>query len=230
MKAKVEILRPFGPKIFKAQLPDGVIDIMLKITDNLILDKKKESYGCALAGQIEEEVKISNELLEKNKVYNFFNSYLRSYVLHCLTEMGKFDEEKHELKTAIVSMWFNEMKANEYNPAHFHTQCFVSSVFYLKKPGKRIKRNIECKEDKDGKIEFIDRSVAPDFLTMGSILAKPDIGTMFIWPSSLLHTVYPFLGDEVRRSVAWNGTYQLIDKETNTVISGVLNEKTMKLN
>ena len=43
---------------------------------------------------------------------------------------------------------------------------------------------------------------------------------MFMWPSNLLHTVYPFLGDEERRSVAWNGTYKLTNKENGHVIMG----------
>jgi len=223
---KADILRPFGPKIFKVQLSQQAVDKLIEITDNLIVDINRESYGCALAGQIKEEIKITNELLEEHDLYNLFNAYLGSYVRHCLTEIGKFDEEKHEIKTDVVSMWFNEMRENEYNPAHFHTQCFVSSVLYLKKPKKKVKRNIECKHDRDGVIEFIDRSVAPDFLTMGSIYAEPSVGTMFIWPSSLLHTVYPFLGDGVRRSIAWNGIYQLINKETGDVEAGLLDETT----
>ena len=112
------------------------------------------------------------------------------------------------------------MKAGEYNPAHFHTKCYVSSVLYLKIPKNRPKRNIACKDDTDGMIEFSDRSVAPDFLTRGSLCLQPEVGTMFMWPSSLLHSVYPFLGDEVRRSIAWNGTYQLIHKESGIIKAG----------
>ena len=43
---------------------------------------------------------------------------------------------------------------------------------------------------------------------------------MYMWPSDILHTVYPFLGDEVRRSVAWNGTYRLMNKENNQCVLG----------
>ena len=42
-----------------------------------------------------------------------------------------------------------------------------------------------------------------------------------MWPSSLLHTVYPFFGDEVRRSIAWNGTYRVIDKKTKLIVAGL---------
>ena len=49
---------------------------------------------------------------------------------------------------------------------------------------------------------------------------SPKVCEMFMWPSNLLHTVYPFLGDEERRSVAWNGTYKLTNKENGHVIMG----------
>ena len=46
-------------------------------------------------------------------------------------------------------------------------------------------------------------------------------GEMYIWPSSLLHTVYPFFGNEVRRSIAWNGTYRVVDKKTKLIVAGL---------
>ena len=144
--------------------------------------------------------------------------YLKEYIKHCLDVS---DESNNKVISEVSSMWFNEMKpGGEYNPVHFHTKCHVSSVLYLKIPKNRPKRNIECKDDTDGMIELSDRSVAPDFLTRGSLCLQPEVGTMFMWPSSLLHAVYPFLGDEVRRSVAWNGTYQLIHKESGIIKAG----------
>ena len=72
-----------------------------------------------------------------------------------------------------------------------------------------IKRNIKYKEDLDGRIEFIDRSVSPIFLQSGQMSMFPEVGTMYIFPSNLLHTVYPFLGEGTRRSIAWNGVYSI---------------------
>ena len=117
-------------------------------------------------------------------------------------------------------MWFNEMKSGEYNPVHYHTNCLVSSTLFLKTPKNKTKRNIKNKIDKDGYLEFIDKSVAPDYLQRGQMLIEPKVGDMYIWPSSLHHTVYPFISDDVRRSIAWNGTYQFIQKNNNKVVSG----------
>ena len=220
MENKVTITRPFGPKIGVVKLPNKIVTKLIDITDRLIVDETREKHGCALVGQIKEEVRISNELLEKENLYNIFQQYLGDYIAYCLKESCIHYNNKHTLEVAVTDMWFNEMKAGEYNPAHFHTKCYVSSVLYLKIPKNRTKRNIECKDDTDGMIEFSDRSVAPDFLTRGSLCLQPEVGTMFIWPSSLLHAVYPFLGDEVRRSIAWNGTYQLTHKESGVIKAG----------
>ena len=220
MKSNMTVTRPFGPKIGVVKLPKEVVIKLIGITDKLIVDEKRENHGCALVGQIKEEVRISNELLEKENLYNTFQQYLGDYIAYCLKESCIHYNKEHTLDVAVTDMWFNEMKAGEYNPAHFHTKCYVSSVLYLKIPKNRTKRNIECKDDTDGMIEFSDRSVAPDFLTRGSLCLQPEVGTMFIWPSSLLHAVYPFLGDEVRRSIAWNGTYQLTHKESGVIKAG----------
>ena len=61
---EIEVLNPFGPKIFRVQLSNDVINKLINITDELIIDKNREkSNGCNLAGQIEEEVKIHSQIL-----------------------------------------------------------------------------------------------------------------------------------------------------------------------
>ena len=74
--------------------------------------------------------------------------------------------------------------------------------------------------NKDGSINFIDRSVSPELLQRGILSIQPQEGEMYLWPSSLLHCVYPFLGDEVRRSIAWNGIYRLVNEEEGKIVLG----------
>jgi len=225
MSYKAEIIKPFGPRILKIVLPKEILNKLIDITDKLIVDDKRENYGCTLAGQIKEEVKISKEILKEEKLDEVFDMYLRTYVLSCLKELNGFTEDTHDILCSTQSMWFNEMQpGGEYNPAHFHTKCFVSSTLYLKVPETKEKireDGEECKIDRDGIIEFIDRSVAPGFLQRGTLTVEPQVGVMYIWPSSLLHTVYPFFGNEVRRSIAWNGTYRVVDRKTRQVVAGL---------
>ena len=226
-KYEAEIIKPFGPRILKLMLPKEILGKLIDITDKLIIDDKRENFGCNLAGQIKEEIKIPEETLKEEKLDSIFHMYLRTYVLSCLKELFGFTEETHDIRCTVTQdVWFNEMQpGGEYNPIHFHTNCFVSSTLYLKVPKlkKKIKGddNEHCKNDRDGFIEFIDRSVAPNFLQRPTFAEEPKEGAMYIWPSSLLHTVYPFFGDEVRRSVAWNGTYRVFDKKTGLIVAGL---------
>ena len=221
MEVKYNVLQPFGPRIFKVELPKDVLQKLIKITDKLIIDENRKSAGHTLVGQIKEEVEISKELLKENNLYTFFNTYLKAYIEYCLKETQGYNQKIHDIYCDITSMWFNEMQpGGEYNPVHYHSGCSVSSTLYLKIPLERPKRNIKYKEDTDGIIEFIDRSVSPDLLQRPTGRIQPKEGIMFMWPSSLLHTVYPFLGDEVRRSIAWNGTYRFVDKRTGVTILG----------
>ena len=49
---------------------------------------------------------------------------------------------------------------------------------------------------------------------MGTFSTNPIPGMLYIFPSNLLHTVYPFKGDGERRSIAFNGLHKF-KKEVN---------------
>jgi uncharacterized protein (TIGR02466 family) len=102
-------------------------------------------------------------------------------------------------------MWIVNQFENEYNPVHHHTNATVSGVMYLNVP-KFEKRDIYGKKDLDGNIEFIYHAAAEDHFSMeqGAYSVQPKEGDIFLFPSYLLHTVYPFLGKGERRSVSFN--------------------------
>lgn len=215
-----DIIRPFGPRIARIQMPERILTKMIELTDEIMKDEKRKSWGHNLVGQIKEEPYITNEQLQQIGALDFFNGCLQYYLSSVLKELYAYTEENYLLETGVKDMWSVHMEPGEYNPLHFHTFCHVSSVGYLKIPAHRPKRNIPHKEDKDGKIEFVDHAAWPECLDRGTMLVEPTVGTMYMWPSHILHTVYPFLGTEERRSIAWNGVYKLIDKKTKDVIAG----------
>ena len=53
------------------------------------------------------------------------------------------------------------------------------------------------------------------------ISIAPTVGMMIMFPSYLLHTVYPFVGKEERRCIAFTGVYRIID-DKGTFIAGDL--------
>ena len=227
MKVEFGILRPFGPRVGKVQCPPSVVELMLEITDSIVADDNHESSGKNLVGQIVSEPHISREILLETGAFKFFNGMLYHYLYNVLNELkGYFVhqanklEDEFLLETNVKDMWSVHMKpGGEYNPLHFHTFCHVSSVMYLKIPEYQ-KRGVAHKAETDGNIELVNHASGPESLDNGTMSISPKVGEMFMWPSNLLHTVYPFLGDEERRSVAWNGTYKLTNKENGHVIMG----------
>jgi hypothetical protein len=109
-------------------------------------------------------------------------------------------------------MWIVNQKQHEYNPAHLHTNATVSSVMYLKIPEVMRKRNIVGKQETDGRIEFIYGASGEVWKTFdpGTMSILPEVGDIFMWPSDLLHTVYPFIGEGIRRSVSYNLRHEFL--------------------
>ena len=107
-------------------------------------------------------------------------------------------------------MWSVSQFPQEYNPIHYHTQCQISSVLYLKVPDMEISRK-EHKPREDGSITFIHNASRDVDLSEPSFTALPVVGDMYIFGGQTLHTVYPFRcekGDPERRSVSFNAMFR----------------------
>ena len=134
---------------------------------------------------------------------------LYNYVWNGLQADG---HELEALECRVDHAWIVSQYENEYNPVHFHTYCDLSSVIWLKVPpfDHRSKEgNLpEYKYSRDGMIEFVYKTACPTGLEKGSLSFNPEPGKMTIFPSNLLHTVYPFQGPGERRSIAFNSHWQ----------------------
>jgi uncharacterized protein (TIGR02466 family) len=204
-KTDFNLVKPFGPDMGMFQTPDEVQRKILDLTDKILEDQERIDWGSHLVGNIKEETYVSNKDLQEAGLYPYLQSMLYNYVWNSLTRAG------HEIDTLQVHldhMWIVSQYADEYNPIHFHTYCDLSAVLWLKMPllEDRVKNKQlpEYKMQRDGMIEFVYKTACPGGLEKGSISFMPQVGQMAIFPSNLLHTVYPFKGDGERRSVAFN--------------------------
>ena len=211
----VQMMMPFGPSMLKAKLPDRIVDMMLEITDDITKDTEKVNWGHALAGQIRDEPLISNELLKEKGLHNWFSNLAQYYI----TEHNKIKGVTLKMvdpiiETDITSMWIVNQKEGEYNPVHHHTNATISCVFYLKIP-KYTPRELPYKVSADGSIEFVSHAGGEEYNTFnkGCYLTNPEVGDLYMFPSYLLHTVYPFLGEGERRSVSFNVMHRYVDKD-----------------
>ncbi len=202
MKNKIQgqIIRPFSPTIGRYKIPIDIVEILNNHIDEILKDEKKIEklyHGKNLAGEIKYEIKLTNEFLNQN-LYGILKSYVFNYIKSSL--------EKEITQFEIRSSWAVCQFESDYNPVHWH-DGHVSGVMYTKMPsdmGSSYKEN-----NKNGKIAFIHGSTQ---LLVSSVYdVKPEIGDLFLFPSYLMHTVYPFFSNEERRSISFNA---FIDEES----------------
>ena len=193
-----EIYKPFGPSIVKVKLPENIIEEMNLFVDEMINDEEKlEKYneGPKLAGNVSQEFLMTTEFMKKIK----WAEYLAS---NCDEWVSK--EKNIKLKKfQIIKSWIVRQFKNEYNPIHYHTGD-ISGVGYLKIPntmGDTLQKN--KKINQNGKLILIDGS--KKLFCSPTYAITPKVGDFYLFPSYLMHTVYPFTDTkEERRSVSFN--------------------------
>jgi hypothetical protein len=218
---QVELLQPWSNFVMKAKLPPAILEKMIKTTDEIVEDKKNfmEFTG---SGQLENQYVVQLEKIE-SPLMNFFLGAFRNYVEQAFCQHDPINREKYLTEkwyTQIISMWINSQQNNEYFPIHYHINCSLSGIIYLKIPeylpsrrqsefGDMGKDALNNNND-DGTVTFVGHpSPSPDWgaLTMSF---QPQVGDLFIFPSSLFHFVYPFRtadGKGERRSVSFNAIF-----------------------
>jgi len=169
----MEFIDAFGPAIAKVKLPRKLLKEL-----NVACEEGGEDYGKNLMGTIEHPTAIPLPLLSKH--HKFFADLAEEY------HDRAYPEEPHALR--ISSGWFLRMRrADEFNPAHCHEDCNLSSVGYLKLPD-----NFDeiCAENKyRGRLQFILGATME--YANPTITITPKVGDYYIFPWWLIHTVYP---------------------------------------
>lgn len=125
-------------------------------------------------------------------------------VLKSTRKIGaKTDPESLRLK---LFAWMNANPAGGYNAPHTHPGAHWSGVYYVSQP--------EIEEGNSGMIEFLDpRSDLPNWRILDAPPFKlkkkfrPMPGDLVLFPSYLLHWVYPNETDEERVTIAFNATF-----------------------
>ena len=215
-----------GARIGKIIMPKEIVSDLISITDKSI--NTNEDFGYALAGQIKNEKVLTKKDL--GPIWAWLEDEVTLYIKNILKDIDiKFSpksssSEDLDIDASIESMWTVSQVENEYNPVHYHTEikssedispnCQVSSVLYLKTPKSSTRKLKNKKNNPDGAIEFISQGYGMELqsLSVGSRRIRPTVGHLYIFPSWLLHTVYPFVGKGERRSISFNSSYKVVKK------------------
>ena len=182
-----------GTIICRFTVPQTIID---EINTDYEKTKDLPAHNKNLAGKIADEFKVTSILSENTKSLftTCFQTYLRTI-------------QKPLWHVSLENAWINDMKANEYNPFHFHTSPMtdlgLSSVLMLKRPSTYGKEYSREESPSNGRLEFTGGQQDPLSIPQNRVDAK--VGELYVFPYTLLHGVYPFNGtDEVRRTLSYN--------------------------
>jgi len=183
-----------GTIICRFKVPLEVIDEINNDYDNAI--GTLPAHNQNLAGKIAEEFKVTDILSDNTR--SLFTTCFRQYLITV---------QKPHWHVSLENAWINDMKANEYNPFHFHTSpqtdLGLSSVLMLKRPDTYGKEYSREDTPSNGMLEFTGGQQDPLSIPQNRVDAK--VGELYVFPYTLLHGVYPFNGtDEVRRTLSYN--------------------------
>ena len=215
----VEYIQPWSNFICKVKLPDEVFVDLQKLYDET--SKLNKSFGSQLVGQINNEPEVTPELQEKFGNFMQFclggvKQYVTTAMMQVLKGDGKQDSSEEFFKidapnllTRITTMWFVNQKPGEYNPAHIHTNCKISSVMYLRKPSRQIKDRKEH-YNSDGMITFMNNTGTDPAFSNSQCSFNPEPGDMYIFPALQHHMVWPYRSEDPndsRISLSFNADF-----------------------
>jgi len=186
-------LKPFGPSIGRTKVSQNFLNKLNKEFDERSVTKKID-YSSKLASQIKNEIKISNNFIQKN-LKNEITKNIKIFLLN--------EKIKNIKKINILNLWVVRQFKGEYNPIHYH-EGDLSGVGHLKLPKNMTKNKLVSnkKIKTNGTIDFINGQKG--FLSKSIYNVKPKERDLLIFPNYLMHTAYPFNTTGERRSFSFN--------------------------
>jgi len=207
-----KLLQPWSTFVLVTTLPSLILEKMIRITDEIVEDRSAGNAHLE-AGQVEDQLVIDLEILEREELMSFFLDVCKSYVVQAFCQTLPFEKEKIvkvEWLTQLTSMWINSQKDHEYFPIHIH-DGHLSSVMYLKIPEYLPNRKVyKYDQNNDGAVSFTNNVARDQVWGTPTLTIQPKVGDFFIFPASQQHQVYPFRtpdGKGERRSVSFNALF-----------------------
>ena len=219
-----KFIEPFSPAILERQVPQKFIDIVNRVGDEVLSDETKSrewDFSENLVGKVSKEVQIPivdkaekkycldymkescllflQEMLKKNRTYEW----------NKLTGVGTSQNLYPSLENIhLANSWIVSQYKGEYNPWHKHSGNF-SAVMYLKIPegmNKFMEKEYDDHYPCSGLIQFM-YGESQDFRS-DTLTCLPEVGKMYLFPSWLKHSVYPFYCEGERRSLSFNAFFR----------------------
>ena len=215
---ELKIYRPFGPSIGHCKLPQELINDFNKGCDNIVKDKelsKSEDWSHNLVGQVEQEFLIPKDVI--NKWGQWFGKQVQRYIAGYYNELYIPEQNFiiipkeqalkniNEIQVDVISAWYVQSFAGDYNPIHTHPDYELTCVGFLKVPDLS-KEHKKRHANFNGVLEILNNSGPNEkaFFENDRISFTPKVGNWYLFPANLRHTAYPFRCDGERRSFSIN--------------------------
>ena len=219
-----KFLEPFSPAILERQVSQKFIDIVNRVGDEVLSDETKSrewDFSENLVGKVRKEVQIP--IVDKTEK-KYCLDYMKESCLLFLQEMLKKNRTYEWNKLTgvgtsqnlypspenihLANSWIVSQYKGEYNPWHKHSGNF-SAVMYLKIPegmNDFMEKEYEDHYPSSGLIQFM-YGESQDFRS-DTLTCLPEVGKMYLFPSWLKHSVYPFYCEGERRSLSFNAFFR----------------------
>ena len=193
-----------GQSVLKYQVPLEIFHLINGIYENKY--SELEPANKQLVGKIEKEHSLFYDGEDTDKMTK--HNYLPMNVLIWFQSMFKHYLDFNKImnyKTHLNSIWVNQMFEHEYNPVHVHQGTLytgLSSVMILKLPKSFGVEYSAADAPQNGRLQILGSSSG----MFANIDYQPDIKErdFYIFPYDMRHTVYPFNGPGMRRTLAAN--------------------------
>jgi len=194
-----------GQSIIRYHVPLNIFNTINYIYENKFYNLL--SANKQLIGKIKKEHSLfyNGEDETKIKKHNTLPLDIINWFINCYKHYLNFNKIK-KYHIELNSIWINEMKKHEYNPAHTHQGTLftgLSSVMILKLPDTYGEEYSAEQTPQNGKLQMFGASSGQ----FAKIDYEPPmhVRDFYIFPYDMRHAVYPFNGTEqVRRTLAAN--------------------------
>jgi len=223
--SEFEMIAPFGPTIYSAKLNEKDLKFVKHFAE---LNRNADHMGYALSGNIEvqrgntaasPEMQLQMLGLLVPHVQEWFKadderrlSMMPAHEDGAIEGLAVNDVDYNSIQFDLGNgVWFNYMKANEFNPAHAHSDM-ISGIIMVDVPEEianepetiPIESNARC----PGQLEWVHGSWGASAHRI-----VPVTGQIFMFPAELKHQVYPFKSDVERLTMSWNVFNVTFDKK-----------------
>ncbi len=194
-----------GQSILKYQVPLDIFIAINQIYEQDFYNLYKANKQ--LVGKIEKEHSLFYDGKDQSKMknHNKLPRNVTDYFLAVFKHYLAFNKIR-EYDLHLNSVWVNEMKQHEYNPAHVHRGMLftgLSSVMILRIPSTFGKEYSAADTPQNGRLQILGAANGQ----FAKIDYQPpmDLRDFYIFPYDMRHVVYPFNGTtETRRTLAAN--------------------------